>query len=79
MGVYASIPIFKSYLLPGIVFDLLLLGFIWKIQDIEVVESYRYLDIVLDHELSFRPHVEQLAKTLRPWVAILFRMRRRLP
>lgn len=49
--------------------------------DVEAVraKSLRYLGVELDENLDFSEHVLKLCKKIRPWVAIIYRLRDQLP
>lgn len=46
---------------------------------IERVKSFRYLGLILDEHLSFEEHSQQVAKSIRPWAAVINRLKKRLP
>lgn len=45
---------------------------------VERVSSLRYLGLILDENLNFSDHVKSVVKAVRPWVAIIYRLRHRL-
>lgn len=51
------------------------LAIIWisKEAEVELVQSYKFLDILIDHCLSFKAHIENLASKVKVKLGFFFR------